>query len=77
MKVCREVSLRKFDFWGGAKDRVKYLKGDELERIEQVLEELYPKGIDETELNDLFWFEEDSLAEWLGYENFEQIMERD
>lgn len=77
MKVYREVSLREFDFWGGAKDRVKYLTGDELERIEQVLEELYPKGIDETELNDLFWFEEDSLAEWLGYENFEQIMERD
>ena len=76
MKVYREITLTEFEFWAGARDRVKYLTDGELERIEQVLEELYPKGIDETELNDLFWFKEDLIAEWLGYETFEQIMER-
>ena len=77
MKVYKETSLREFDFWAGAKDKVKYLTGDELEQIEQVLEELYPNGIDETELNDLFWFEEGLIAEWLGYETFDEIMERE
>ena len=30
----------------------------------------------ETELNDFFWFKRDTIAEWLGYENFDEIMER-
>lgn len=76
MKVCKEVPLNEFDFWAGAKDRVKYLTDDELEQIEEILEEIYPEGLSETDINDLFWFEEDLIAEWLGYENFEEIMER-
>lgn len=31
----------------------------------------------ETEINDLFWFEEDTIAEWLGYFSFDEIMNRD
>jgi len=26
MKVYREISLSEFEFWAGAKDRVKYLR---------------------------------------------------
>ena len=77
MKVYREISLSEFHFWAGARDRVKYLSCDELEQIEQILEEISPEGLSETDLNDLFWFEEDLIAEWLGYENFDEIMERD
>ena len=76
MRIYREVSLTEFDFWAGAKDRAKYLTDEELEQIERILQELYPEGLGETELNDLFWFKEDSLAEWLGYETFDEIMER-
>ena len=76
MKVYREVSLGEFDFWAGARDRVKYLSRDELEQIERILEELAPDGLSETDLNDLFWFEDDLIAEWLGYEHFGEIMER-
>jgi len=76
MKVYREVSLGEFDFWAGARDRVKYLSHDELEQIERILEELAPEGLSETDLNDLFWFEDDLIAEWLGYEHFGEIMER-
>ena len=43
---------------------------------EEMLKECYPDGIGETELNDIFWFEEDMIAEWLGYNNFDEIMER-
>jgi hypothetical protein len=56
---------------------VKYLSRDELEQIEQILEEIYPEGLSETDINDLFWFEDELIAEWLGYESFEEIMERD
>lgn len=78
MKVYREISLREFEFWAGARDTVKYLTDDELDRIEQILGEIYIQTLTETELNDLFWFEADVIAGWLGYRDFDElIMERD
>jgi len=77
MKIYCDVSVKEFEFWAGARDTVKYLTEEDLDMIESVLEDLYPDGMSETDLNDLFWFEEDTIAEWLGYENFEEIMERD
>ena len=77
MKIYTETSLTNFEFWAGAKDTVKYLTDEELEQIETMLEELYPDGIDETAVNDFFWFEDDTIAEWLGYNDFEEIMNRD
>lgn len=76
MRVYKEESLTGFDFWAGAKDTVKYLTGDEMDAIENILADLYPEGMDETELNDLFRFEDDLIAEWLGYDSFDEIMER-
>jgi hypothetical protein len=77
MKIYSEKSLREFNFWSGAADRVKYLMVEELDTIEATLEELYPEGMSETSVNDLFWFEEDTIAEWLGYEDFDALMKRD
>ena len=77
MKLYTETSLKDFDFWSGAADTVKYLTEDELDEIENILEDLYPDGMSETELNDLFWFEDDMIADWLGYDSFEDIMNRD
>lgn len=76
MKLYKEESISNFDFWSGAKDKAKYLTEDELDTIEGILEELYPDGMSETGLNDFFWFEDDTIAEWLGYEDFETIMNR-
>lgn len=28
-------------------------------------------------INNLFWFEEDTIAEWLGYSSFDEIMNRE
>lgn len=77
MKIYEEKSLRDFKFWSGARDTVKYLTDDELDQIEAILEELYPEGMEDTQINDLFWFDDDLIAEWLGYNDFEEIMYRD
>lgn len=77
MKVYSEISLNNFEFWSGAKDTVKYLTPEELDTIEDILEEVQPEGMDETEVNDFFWFEEDTIAEWLGFDSFEEIIFRD
>ena len=75
MKIYTEKSLSDFEFWSGAKDTVKYLTTDELEQMEEILEECYPDGMEETQINDIFWFEDDWIAEMLGYSCFDEIME--
>ena len=77
MKIYSEKSLKDFDFWSGAKDTVKYLTEDELNQIENILEDCFPDGMDETEINDFFWFEDDTIAEWLGYSSFDDIIYRE
>lgn len=74
MKIYTEKSLRDFEFWNGARDTVKYLTPGEIDQIESILEECYPDGMNETEINDFFWFDTDTIAEWLGYDSFEDIM---
>ena len=76
MRIYRDISLTEFDFWAGGKDTVEELTDSELEQIEQILEEIYPEGMSEFEINDIFWFERDLIAEWLGYKDFDEIMER-
>ena len=77
MKIYTEKSLNDFDFWSGAKDTVKYLTEDEINQIESILEDCFPDGMSETEINDFFWFEDDTIAEWLGYSSFDDIMYRE
>ena len=77
MKIYSEKSLKNFDFWSGAKDTVKYLTEDEINLIETILEDSFPEGMSETEINDFFWFEDDTIAEWLGYSSFDDIMYRE
>ena len=75
MKVIKEVwSAYDFDFWSGAKDTVKYLTEDEIETIFSMLDDCYPDGIDETQVNDFFWFEDETIAEWLGWSDFDTLM---
>lgn len=59
--------------WQGAKDRVDDLTDEQIEVIIENLVELYPEGIDETELNDFLWFDDDTYAEWLGFNSAEEL----
>lgn len=76
MKLYTEKDLRDFEFWSGAKDRAKYLTEDELNTIENELEAIYPDGLSETELNDLFWFEFDFICNLIGTTEVE-VFERE
>ena len=70
MKVYNNnLSLRNFDAWSGAVDTKETIidAGKEKE-FDFLIDELYPDGLTETELNDLLWFEEDWLFEMLGIE---------
>lgn len=72
MKVYSEVTLMSFDAWSGAVSRKREImdagKGEEFDAL---IEECYPDGLSETDLNDILWFEEDWWCEALGMEEEE------
>lgn len=68
MRIYKEESLTNFKFWSGAVCRAEQLYDEEFDRLECMLEELYPDGVDETFINDLFWFDFETVCEWLGLE---------
>ena len=76
MKIYNEInSFNNFNFWSGAKDTVAELDDDELNTIFSMLEAEEPEeGYSETGINDFFWFENDTIAEWLGYDNWEKML---
>lgn len=80
MKIITETNLQDFKFWSGAKDTYKmfeelYTAGYDgiFDMLEDCIESMYAEdgGITETELNDLFWFEPETLLEWIGFEQTE------
>lgn len=77
MIIYQEISLKDFPFWGPAETHVQYLTDKDFEMIEQELE--YDNrtqiGINKTYLNDLFSYDEDYIANILGYDDFEQLKE--
>ena len=69
MKVITETSLYNFDAGGEAintKERI--INEGKAEEFEQLIEELYPDGLTDRELNDLLWFDDKWIYETLGIE---------
>ncbi len=74
MKIYKECNLTDFEAWSGAEDTINELSYKELDQLQDMIEELHPDGIDETELNDFLRFEDDTIADWLGYADWEDLV---
>ena len=73
MKVYEELNLRDFNAWSGAtitKERI--IDAGKEEEFEELIEELYPEGIDITDLNDYLWFDSEEIYNTLGIESLEE-----
>lgn len=70
MRVFNDnLTLRNFDAWSGAVDtKETIINAGKDKDFEYLIEELYPEGLTDTQLNDLLWFEEDWIFEQLGIE---------
>ena len=67
MTITYELDLNSFQAWSGAKDTLERIQREgKCSLLEQILEDTYPDGMTETELNDLLWFDSESVYEWLG-----------
>lgn len=75
MTIYMETSLERFEAWSGGEDTLEVLKEKDLcERLEQILEsDIFPDGCTDTELNDFLWFEDDYIAELLGFDSWEDL----
>ena len=74
MQYTKDLNLTSFNFWNGAKQHE--FTYTELKDIEFCLEDLYhEKQPSETDINDLFWFEEEFLCECIGLD-FEEYQNR-
>lgn len=76
MRYYVENTLDNFEAWSGGKDTLDTLreKGD-VDSVECLIEELASEceeGWTETNVNDFLWFERDTIAQHLGYSDWEE-----
>lgn len=78
MKITKEINLANFEPWSGAIDTFdKIYNAGKIDELEWILEDLYPEGMDETELNDLLWFDDEWILETLGIDEDDEGDEDD
>lgn len=67
MKIYTECGIEDFKAWSGAVDtQNRILEEGKADDFDGMMDELYPDGMDEMQLNDLLWFERDWIFESLG-----------
>ena len=74
MKITKEISLKRFDAWCGAEKTLdKIISEGKAEALEFILEDLYPEGMDEIQLNDLLRFDPEWCFEAVGIRTESEI----
>ncbi len=64
------------DTWSGGKDTIDSLTSEQVDYLEQMLDDYFADQGEiptDTEVNDFLWFERDTIAEWLGFKDFDQL----
>lgn len=70
--------LLELDLAQGAVDTIEELTDSEVETILSMIACAdNEEDITDSYISDFFWFERDLIAEWLGYDSFEDIMNRE
>lgn len=75
--ITEESDLTDFEFWSGARATVAVMTTEDIRTISNYLGEMYPEGMTPTQINDFFWFEDETIAQLLGYDSFEEYEKRD
>lgn len=59
--------------WSGAIDTLDSLTANEIEQILNDLADAHGETLSLADVNDFFWFERDTIAEWLGYTDWDEL----
>jgi hypothetical protein len=73
MRVYYELDLKNFAAWCGAVETLHVLTDDQINQLEFMMEGAFGDEVSETTVNDFLWFETDTIAEWLGFKNWEEL----
>ena len=74
MKYYIETSLENFEAWSGGRDTLDVLIEKGLcDTVEMFLEEVLGEDISDTAINDVLWFERDTIADWCGFSSWEAL----
>jgi hypothetical protein len=77
MKIIQEIGISNFNAWSGAVETKQTIIDNNKENdFDSLIEELYPDGLTDTQLNDLLWFDEEWIFESLGICEDEEIAKR-
>lgn len=72
--LYKEMSIHDFEPWSGAVNTYERLeRNNKLNDLEWLLPELFNGDVEETELNDLLWFEPDTVYEMIGLKTESEI----
>lgn len=77
MKFTVDKDLRNFDFWSGAADNAKELTTEELDQLDGILPDYFGDEVTDTDINDMFWFEFETVVHALGYAYIDGKIVRD
>lgn len=69
-----EKPLSQFEFWSGAKERTDHLTIEQLDRLDYLMPEILGEKPTDGAINDLFLFEDDYIAQLLGFNSFEALV---
>ena len=74
MEYYVETSLENFEAWSGGRDTLDTLIEKGLcDTVEAFLEEVLGEDISDTAINDVLWFERDTIADWCGFSSWEAL----
>ena len=73
MTYTVEKPLSQFEFWSGAKERTDHLTIEQLDRLDYMMPDVLGERPTDTAINDLFWFEEDYIAQLLGFDSWKAL----
>ncbi len=75
MLYTKKLDLPAFEFWSGALDN--QFTYNELKKLESISDDIFYDTIPtETDINDLFWFEDERLCELLDI-SYKEYLDRD
>lgn len=66
MEYVVNKNLFDFEFWSGAIHNAEKLTRDEMEQVENILPDIFLETPTETQINDLFWFDFETVCEMIG-----------
>lgn len=71
-----EFDLYDFPAWSGGRDTLETLKEKNLvDEVQAAIEEVYlcEESPTATEINDFLWFERDTIAQYLGFSDWDEL----